>query len=145
MHPLLLIQNAVNASVSKFSADYVNSLNSVPTIRPVIDADDEEMKNLFSSKSNRTVTFSGAINMKDVASNNAVLADRIAQEQQATRESNQRVIDEISGLREDLSNFMNADPSEIGLYIDGRKLASSIAGPMNRSLNILSKRGGLGK
>ena len=137
--------NAVNASVSKFSADYVNSLNSVPTIRPVIDADDEEMKNLFSSKSNRTVTFSGAINMKDVASNNAVLADRIAQEQQATRESNQRVIDEISGLREDLSNFMNADPSEIGLYIDGRKLASSIAGPMNRSLNILSKRGGLGK
>ena len=137
--------NAVNASVSKFSADYVNSLNSVPTIRPVIDADDEEMKNLFSSKSNRTVTFSGAINMKDVASNNAVLADRIAQEQQATRESNQRVIDEISGLREDLSNFMNADPSEIGLYVDGRKLASSIAGPMNRSLNILSKRGGLGR
>lgn len=137
--------NAVNASVSKFSADYVNSLNSVPTIRPVIDADDEEMKNLFSSKSNRTVTFSGAINMKDVASSNAVLADRIAQEQQATRESNQRVIDEISGLREDLSNFMNADPSEIGLYVDGRKLASSIAGPMNRSLNILSKRGGLGR
>ena len=137
--------NAVNASVSKFSADYVNSLNSVPTIRPVIDADDEKMKNLFSSKSNRTVTFSGAINMKDVASNNAVLADRIAQEQQATRESNQRVIDEISGLREDLSNFMNADPSEIGLYIDGRKLASSLAGPMNRSLNILSKRGGLGR
>ena len=137
--------NAVNASVSKFSADYVNSLNSVPTIRPVIDADDEEMKNLFSSKSNRTVTFSGAINMKDVASNNAILADRIAQEQQATRESNQRVIDEISGLREDLSNFMNADPSEIGLYIDGRKLASSIAGPMNRQLNILSRRGGLGK
>lgn len=137
--------NAVNASVSKFSADYVNSLNSVPTIRPVIDADDEEMKNLFSSKSNRTVTFSGAINMKDVASNNAVLADRIAQEQQATRESNQRVIDEISGLREDLSNFMNTDPSEIGLYVDGRKLASSLAAPMNRQLNILSRRGGLGK
>ena len=98
-----------------------------------------------SGNSSWKLSFSGIIDLKQVTSENTNLANRIAREQQATRESNQRVIDEISGLREDLSNFMNADPSEIGLYVDGRKLASSIAGPMNRSLNILSKRGGLGR
>lgn len=138
--------NAVNMSVNKFSDDYLNSLDAAPTIRPVFNMDDNMTKQLFgSSRSSRTLSFSGVVDLKQVNSENSVLANRIAQEQQATRESNQRVIDEISGLREDLSNLMNADPSEIGLYVDGKKLASSIASPMNRQLNILSRRGGLGK
>lgn len=137
--------NAVNASVNKFSGDYINSLNSAPTIRPVVRMDDATKSMFGSGNSSRKLSFSGVIDLKQVTSENTNLANRIAREQQATRESNQRVIDEISGLREDLSNLMNADQSEIGLYVDGRKLASSLAGPMNRELNILSRRGGLGK
>ena len=55
--------------------------------------------------------------------------------------SNHEVITAINGLREDLNTLYNSDDQEIALYVDSKKLATSIAKPMNRQLNILSKRG----
>ena len=122
--------------------DPIGANLSTPTISPVIDYSNADVRALDGK---RQLSLKSDLNLGAFKDSSTSLMQTMMQEQQATRESNQRVINEISGLREDLSNFMNADPSEIGLYVDGRKLASSIAGPMNRSLNILSKRGGLGK
>ena len=122
--------------------DPIGANLSTPTIAPVIDYSNADVRALDGK---RQISLKSDLNLGAFKDSSTSLMQTMMQEQQATRESNQRVIDEISGLREDLSNLMNADPSEIGLYVDGRKLASSIAGPMNRSLNILSKRGGLGK
>lgn len=130
---------AINQSASKFSPDMISSINEAPKIRPVIDFSQMD-RTLFSSMGDRTISLSGNIDVRSITAANSVMADRIAREQQLTRESNQRVIDEISGLREDISAFMDADPAEIGLYVDGNRLASSLAKPMNRQLNIISRR-----
>ena len=122
--------------------DPIGANLSTPTISPVIDYSNADVRALDGK---RQLSLKSDLNLGAFKDSSTSLMQTMMQEQQATRESNQRVINEISGLREDLSNFMNADPSEIGLYVDGRKLASSIAGPMNRSLNILSRRGGLGR
>ena len=121
--------------------DPIGANLSAPTIAPVIDYSSADVRALDGK---RQLSLKSDLNLGAFKDSSTSLMQTMMQEQQATRESNQRVIDEISGLREDLSNFMNADPSEIGLYVDGRKLASSLAAPMNRQLNILSKRGGLG-
>lgn len=126
----------------KEAGDPLGSSVNTPHITPVVDYSKSDFDRM---DTNRTLSVKGNVNFGAFTTATNSLIQTVMKEQQATRESNQRVIDEISGLREDLSNLMNADPSEIGLYVDGRKLASSLAGPMNRSLNILSKRGGLGR
>lgn len=126
----------------KETGDPLGSSINTPRITPVIDYSKSDFDRM---DMNRTLSVKGNVDFGAFTTATNSLIQTVMKEQQATRESNQRVIDEISGLREDLSNLMNADPSEIGLYVDGRKLASSIASPINRELNILSRRGGLGK
>ena len=55
--------------------------------------------------------------------------------------SNNEVITAINGLRADINAIYNGEDQEVALYVDGKKLASTLAKPMNRQLNILSKRG----
>ena len=69
------------------------------------------------------------------------LQEIVANAQSEINASNNEVIKAINGLREDLVTLYNMDDQEIALYVDSKKLASSIAKPMNRQLNILSKRG----
>ena len=126
----------------KEAGDPLGSSVNTPHITPVIDYSKSDFDRM---DTNRTLSVKGNVDFGAFTTATNSLIQTVMKEQQATRESNQRVIDEISGLREDLSNLMNADSSEIGLYVDGRKLASSLAGPINRELNILSRRGGLGK
>lgn len=133
--------SAMNLAM-KDAGDPLGSSVTAPHITPVIDYSKSDFDRM---DTNRTLSLKSNLNLGSFTTETTSLMQTMMQEQQATRESNQRVIDEISGLREDLSRFMDSDQSEIGLYVDGRKLASSIAGPMNRSLNILSKRGGLGR
>ena len=40
-----------------------------------------------------------------------------------------------------MNSYYSSDDQEIALYVDSKKLATSIAKPMNNQLNILSKRG----
>lgn len=64
--------------------------------------------------------------------------------QKAIDASNERVINSINGLREDMSSYNDGITNmENAMYVDGKKLASSIAKPMNRELGTLSKRGRL--
>ena len=69
------------------------------------------------------------------------MSKRMSDVQSNIEKSNERVTSAISGLREDMNSYYSSDDQEIALYVDSKKLATSIAKPMNNQLNILSKRG----
>ena len=69
------------------------------------------------------------------------LATIMSDAQAKINASNKEVVSAVNGLRDDLNTMYESDDQEIALYVDAKKLASSIANPMNRQLNILSKRG----
>lgn len=107
-----------------------SDLNITPTIRPVVDMN-----------SIQTGTLNIGANLdkfmvKPVDSLSQIVSDA----QNKINASNLEVINAINGLRDDLNTMYDSD-TEIGLYVDSKKLASSIAKPMNRQLNILAKRG----
>ena len=60
--------------------------------------------------------------------------------------SNRDLQKSLGDLRDDLGKYndqlMN---SETSIYVDGKKLASSIAKPMNQELGIRSRRGSLAR
>lgn len=70
--------------------------------------------------------------------------DVLEETQKAITNSNNQVLDSINGLRNDMSSYNDSISNmENAMYIDGKKMASSIAKPMNRELGILTKRGRL--
>lgn len=58
--------------------------------------------------------------------------------------SNDRIASEISYMRGDLSEYAKTiEGTENAIYVDGKKLASSIAKPMNKELGTIARRSGL--
>lgn len=111
----------------------VANMDATPSIRPVLDMGSVNTRNLqLSANLSPLLT-------KPVDS----LASLMTTAQNEINASNNRVISAINGLRDDFAEFADMDDSEIGLYVDGKKLASTLAKPMNRQLSILSKRGGI--
>ena len=51
----------------------------------------------------------------------------------------------FSELNESMSTLANRPPDELSMYVDGKKLASSIVKPMNRQLGTISRRGALAR
>lgn len=107
-----------------------SDLDITPTIRPVVDMD-----------AIQTGTLNVGVNLnkfmvKPINSLSQIVSDA----QYSIDASNREVVNAINDLRTDMAELYSAD-TEIGLYVDSKKLASSLAKPMNRQLNILSKRG----
>ena len=64
--------------------------------------------------------------------------------QKAIEASNAQVLNAINELNDNLGSYTDAVANtETAMYVDGKKLASSIAKPMNQQLGVLSRRGGL--
>ena len=121
---------AMTALQSVFSSD----LEKVqPTISPVMDLS----RINTSIKDFRIDTSIDASIARPVDS----LANVIDKAQRDIMASNNEVISAIKGLREDMTTYYTADDKEISFNVDGKKLASAIAKPMSRQLNILSRRG----
>ena len=114
--------------------EYVSSLSETdldiqPTIRPVVD---------MSGLSANGISLSSSIDLsltKPIDS----LSEIVSKAQAEITASNLEVVNAINGLREDLNNM--ADDQEVSLYVDSKKLASTLAKPMNRELHVLYKRG----
>lgn len=111
----------------------ISDIDVAPSIRPVLDMDGVNYRNLQLNADLSTVM------TKPVNS----LGNLMTETQNAINASNNRVISAINGLRDEFSEFANMDDTEIGFYVDGKKLASSLARPMNRELNVLARRGGI--
>ena len=69
------------------------------------------------------------------------LSQYVYEAQARLEASNREVISAIRGLRDDLNEYCSRPDPEISLYVDSKRLSSSLARSMNQQLNILSKRG----
>lgn len=112
--------------------DDITALDSSPSIRPVLDMSDATSGNL---------TLGASIQASLDKTFNS-LSDLIRSAQADIGRSNKEVIMTIKGLREDLDRLLAANDQEIALYVDGNKLSSALVNPLNRQLNIISRREG---
>ena len=108
------------------------------TLTPVIDSN-----NVLASMSNKRfkvdTRFVG--NITNPMSN---MQSAIEQSNLETMKSNTQVLNAINELNDNLGSYTDAVANtETAMYVDGKKLASSIAKPMNQQLGVLSRRGGL--
>lgn len=100
-----------------------------PTIAPIFDFNGFENKRL-------NLTSGIELNIRRPMDS---LSNRIFDAQARIEASNNRVVDSINMLRQDVKDLKDLD-KETNLYVDGTRLASSIAKPMDRQLNILAGR-----
>jgi tape measure domain-containing protein len=110
------------------------SASLTPTIRPVVDMD--ELQN-GSSTLRIGADLSASLLSKPVNT----LQEIVSSAQDSINASNNEVIKAINELRADLNAFYSGDDTELALYMDSKKVASTLAKPMNRQLLTLQKRG----
>ncbi len=139
----------VSGALSSFDrvlSNYDFNAEYTPSIKPVVDLSDiksstEAISTLMDTTANVGLDYSTT----------KELARKVGQVRNSTQEmrqyqsdmiaSNQTVTDAINSLRDDVSNidFTRQPPTE--LYIDGKKLASTIAKPMDQALGLRQRRG----
>ena len=119
-----------------------SSLSATPTITPVVNGNDLNLLNGLRTSQSVMLNAKFA-NMQVVDPINS-LRDSIIKDNMEVINSNNQVLESINGLRNDMSSYNdNISNMETNMYVDGKKLAASIAKPMNRELGTLSKRGRL--
>ena len=123
--------DSISGALSRVSDCIDNSLNVRPTITPVVD-----MSNINDIGLNLNSSI-GFVLDRPVNALSQIVSDA----QSSINASNHEVIEAINSLREDLNTMYESSDQEVALYVDSKKLATSLAKPMNRQLNILSKRG----
>lgn len=139
----------VSGALSSFDrvlSNYDFNAEYTPSIKPVIDLSDlktstEVISTLMDTTANVGLDYSTT----------KELARKVGQVRNSTQEmrqyqsdmiaSNQTVTDAINSLREDVSNIDLTKQPPTELYIDGRKLASTIAKPMDQALGLRQRRG----
>lgn len=138
----LVGKEALNGLKNSMSGLEINANSYSPVITPVVDA--SNLKTLSGFNASKTLTYNARIANAQVISPVRAMQKSFEQEQAATIQSNNEVLESIKGLRSDISSYNETlSNMENAMYVDGKKLASSIAKPMNRELGTLSKRGRL--
>ena len=108
-----------------------NNINAKPAISPVIDATNLDPRSMrLGAKINASVG-------RPVES----IYQAVFNAQRDIKASNEAVMSAVENIRADINDMHATGDQEIALYVDSKKLATSLAKPMNRQLNILSKRG----
>ena len=138
----LVGKEALNGLKNSMSGLEINANSYSPVITPVVDA--SNLRTLSGFNASKTLTYNARIANAQVISPVRAMQKSFEQEQAATIQSNNEVLESIKGLRSDISSYNETlSNMENAMYVDGKKLASSIAKPMNRELGTLSKRGRL--
>ena len=138
----------LNDSLVKIQSFIDGDRSLTPSITPVIDTtpllnNASGIENLL-SRSNLGIrsTARGLDAIRNVVSTNSML-ERYQSDLMA---SNRDLRNSITDLRGDMSRYTSAvESQETALYVDGKKLASTIAKPMNHQLGIRSRRGSLSR
>ena len=126
--------DSISGALSSIDDISANNLDLSPTVRPVVDMD--ELQNR-SRNLQIGADLSASLLSKPVNS----LQEIISNAQANINASNNEVICAINDLRADLNAFYTGDDTELALYMDSKKVASTLAKPMNRQLLTLQKRG----
>ena len=118
---------------------------SDPSIRPVMDlsmvrrqtSDLSSMLSMSTNPIKADVDFIGRLDRQNGGDYQARMFDRLI----SATDKNAK---ELSDLRSDLSRYNDSIAGqETAVYVDGKKLASTIAKPMNQKLGALSRKGRL--
>ena len=125
-----------SANQAVMNTDFMSGYS--PIITPKIDISNIGSSiDTITSNYRMSVSSKMARNIMDVKSDQNILrqyqSDMIA--------SNQTVTDAINSLRDDVNNIDLTKQPPTELYIDGRKLASTIAKPMDQALGLRQRRG----
>nr|DAZ04640.1 MAG TPA: tail tape measure [Caudoviricetes sp.] len=118
---------------------------SDPSIRPVMDlsmvrrqaSDLSSMLSTSTSPIKADIDFIGRLDRQNGGNYQVKMFDRLI----SATDKNAK---ELSDLRGDLSRYNDSIAGqETAVYVDGKKLASSIAKPMNKQLGLLSRKEGI--
>ena len=137
------VRSAMNGISKEMTAD----VKYAPSIYPVIDTSHIKLQNekladivARGNASIRSVN-QGITGIGQVVSTNSMLS----QYQSDIKAGNTSMMRALDGVREELSTYASAiENQETAMYVDSKKLASSIAKPMNQQLGTLSRRQRLG-
>lgn len=136
--------DAMRTAMSGISSVMNSDLDYNPTISPVVD-----LSNVRSGAIRANAMLGNLVSGSTVRDVNVVgrLTDTKVQNGSIERlESKFSELDSrFSELNESMSTLANRPPDELSMYVDGKKLASSIAKPMNRQLGTISRRGALAR
>ena len=138
----LVGKEALTGLQNSMSGLEINTNAYSPVITPVLDA--SNLRTLSGLNTSKTLTYNARIANAQVISPVRAMQKSFEQERAATIQSNNEVLESLENLRSDISGYNETlSTMENAMYVDGKKLASSIAKPMNRELGTLSKRGRL--
>ena len=126
--------DSISTALSSIDDISATDLSLTPTIRPVIDMD--ELQN-----GSQTLSIGADLSASLLSKPVNSLQEIVSNAQANINASNNEVIRAINDLRADLNAFYAGDDTELALYMDTKKVASTLAKPMNRQLLTLQKRG----
>ena len=126
--------DSISGALSSINNISANDLDLTPTIRPVVNMD--ELQN-----GSQTLSIGADLSASLLSKPVNSLQEIVSNAQANINASNNEVIRAINDLRADLNAFYAGDDTELALYMDTKKVASTLAKPMNRQLLTLQKRG----
>lgn len=106
----------------------------LPTLKPVVDLDNLQ-------NGSETLRIGADLSANLLSGSVKSLQSIITDAENSINTSNKEVVKAINDLRTDLNTFYSEGESELALYVDSKKLVSTIAKPMNRQLLELQRRG----
>ena len=139
--------NSADRMMASVQKEMSQGLRFAPNIAPVVDASRLKSQNAniasLMAESNMSIrsVSRGISGIGQVVSTNSMLS----QYQSDVKAGNTSMLRAIDGMREDLNTYTTAiESQETAMYVDGKKLATTIAKPMNQQLGTLSRRQRLG-
>ena len=141
---LLSLKKKVELAGSDIAATAVNaaSAQSKVNITPIVTSDNAGI--IRGLTSNKSISLSAKLAESQIINPVTAMQRTMSLENAEVIQSNDMVVQAIDGLRNDMNGYTDAiSGMENAVYVDGRKLASSIAKPMNQQLGIMTKRGSL--
>lgn len=136
------------SSISDTIDNYDLNTDMTPTVTPVMNLSDMKrstalFSNLMDSTANVGLDYHTTKDLARKVGQVRSNGDELRQYQSDMIDSNKTVTDAINALRDDVNNIDLTKQPPTELYIDGRKLASTIAKPMDRQMSIQRRRGSL--
>ena len=128
------------SDVASAAIDSASSRTASVNITPVVSSDNVGVISGLSA--NRTISLNAKLANANIVNPITAMQQSISMENAQVLKSNNAVTKAINDLRTDMDGYTSAITGmENAVYVDGKKLASTIAKPINQQLGILQRRG----
>lgn len=110
------------------------------TVTPIVDLSNAPVMGLSGVSSRITPDFAGDLSSYGTQGNQYMALQQTVQQMKRSVAVNNEVLSTMQSL---LSTVQSDENSSVNLYVDGKKLATTVVKPMNRALGLVQKRGAL--